>query len=98
MVDTTCSVSIECTRHLYNILYRFLTSSFSLSLGVVQFMNAFDRAMNLLDDTFSFVASTKQIVSSTNEEDKVQMTLGDQCSFQDKLLFHTLTIVIFNFP
>ncbi|KAF3974986.1 hypothetical protein CMV_001728 [Castanea mollissima] len=36
-----------------------------------KFMNAFDRAMNLLDDKFSFLASTKQIVSSTNEEDKV---------------------------
>ncbi|KAL0016830.1 hypothetical protein SO802_003899 [Lithocarpus litseifolius] len=36
-----------------------------------KFMNAFDRAMNLLDDKFLFLASTKQIVSSTNEEDKV---------------------------
>jgi len=36
-----------------------------------KFMNAFDIAMNLLDDKFSFLASTKQIVSSTNEEDKV---------------------------
>ncbi|WJX36130.1 1,4-alpha-glucan branching enzyme [Trifolium repens] len=36
-----------------------------------KFMNAFDRAMNLLDDRFSFLASTKQIVSSTNNEDKV---------------------------
>ncbi|XP_042493187.1 1,4-alpha-glucan-branching enzyme 1, chloroplastic/amyloplastic-like isoform X4 [Macadamia integrifolia] len=36
-----------------------------------EFMNAFDRAMNLLDDKFSFLASTKQIVSSTSEEDKV---------------------------
>ncbi|KAE9603503.1 1,4-alpha-glucan-branching enzyme 1, chloroplastic/amyloplastic [Lupinus albus] len=36
-----------------------------------KFMNAFDRAMNLLDDKFSFLASNKQIVSSTNEEDKV---------------------------
>lgn len=34
-------------------------------------MNAFDRAMNLLDDRFSFLASTKQIVSSTDEDDKV---------------------------
>ncbi|XP_010935254.1 1,4-alpha-glucan-branching enzyme, chloroplastic/amyloplastic [Elaeis guineensis] len=34
-------------------------------------LNAFDRAMNLLDDRFSFLASTKQIVSSVNEEDKV---------------------------
>lgn len=34
-------------------------------------MNAFDRAMNLLDEKFSILASTKQIVSSTNEDDKV---------------------------
>ena len=34
-------------------------------------MNAFDTAMNLLDEKFSFLASTKQIVSSTDEEDKV---------------------------
>ncbi|GAB2300446.1 1,4-alpha-glucan-branching enzyme, variant 2 [Dionaea muscipula] len=34
-------------------------------------MNAFDRAMNLLDEKFSFLSSTKQIVSSANEEDKV---------------------------
>uniref|UniRef100_A0A1D1Z3W9 1,4-alpha-glucan branching enzyme n=2 Tax=Anthurium amnicola TaxID=1678845 RepID=A0A1D1Z3W9_9ARAE len=34
-------------------------------------MNAFDRAMNLLDEKFSFLASTKQIVSSASEEDKV---------------------------
>lgn len=36
-----------------------------------KFMNAFDRAMNLLDDKFSFLASSKQIVSSTSEDDKV---------------------------
>lgn len=36
-------------------------------------MNAFDRAMNLLDEEFSFLSSTKLIVSSSNEEDKVQM-------------------------
>lgn len=40
-------------------------------------MNAFDRAMNELDDKFPFLASTKQIVSSTNEEDKVRMLLCD---------------------
>lgn len=40
-------------------------------------MNAFDRAMNELDDKFQFLASTKQIVSSTNEEDKVRMLLCD---------------------
>ncbi|KAJ8485537.1 hypothetical protein OPV22_018022 [Ensete ventricosum] len=34
-------------------------------------MNAFDRAMNLLDDRFHFLASEKQIVSSISEEDKV---------------------------
>jgi hypothetical protein len=48
-------------------------SSYSLSLKLAQFMNAFDTAMNLLDEKFSFLASTKQIVSSTNEEDKVQI-------------------------
>ncbi|GLT46061.1 hypothetical protein SLA2020_198490 [Shorea laevis] len=36
-----------------------------------KFMDAFDRAMNALDDRFPFLSSTKQIVSSTNEEDKV---------------------------
>ncbi|KAI7741948.1 hypothetical protein M8C21_024025 [Ambrosia artemisiifolia] len=36
-----------------------------------KFMNEFDRAMNLLDEKFSFLASTKQIVSSADEEDKV---------------------------
>lgn len=46
--------------------------------GTVQFMNAFDRAMNLLDEKYSFIASTKQIVSSTNEEDKVQMALSNR--------------------
>lgn len=37
-----------------------------------QHMNAFDRAMNLLDDRFHFLASEKQIVSSISEEDKVK--------------------------
>ncbi|XP_068646591.1 1,4-alpha-glucan-branching enzyme 1, chloroplastic/amyloplastic-like [Aristolochia californica] len=36
-----------------------------------KFMNAFDRAMNELDETFSFLASSKLIVSSADEEDKV---------------------------
>ncbi|XP_072966487.1 1,4-alpha-glucan-branching enzyme, chloroplastic/amyloplastic-like [Typha angustifolia] len=36
-----------------------------------KYMNAFDTAMNLLDERFSFLSSTKQIVSSINEEDKV---------------------------
>ncbi|KAJ4775431.1 hypothetical protein LUZ62_059688 [Rhynchospora pubera] len=36
-----------------------------------KYMNAFDRAMNLLDENFSFLSSTKQIVSSASEEDKV---------------------------
>lgn len=35
-----------------------------------KFMNAFNRAINALDDKFSFLASTKQIVSSTDEGDK----------------------------
>ncbi|KAG5018163.1 hypothetical protein JHK87_014018 [Glycine soja] len=41
------------------------------------FMNAFDRAMNLLDDNFSFLASTKQIVSSADDDDKVNMLPND---------------------
>ncbi|CAI0382159.1 unnamed protein product [Linum tenue] len=36
-----------------------------------KYMNAFDSAMNKLDEIFSFLASTKQIVSSVDEEDKV---------------------------
>ncbi|WOL17268.1 hypothetical protein Cni_G26057 [Canna indica] len=34
-------------------------------------MNAFDRAMNLLDDRYHILSSAKQVVSSTSEEDKV---------------------------
>ncbi|CAN4123087.1 unnamed protein product [Withania somnifera] len=36
-----------------------------------KFMSAFDRAMNLLDKKFSFLASGKQIVSSVDEDNKV---------------------------
>nr|GEU98143.1 1,4-alpha-glucan-branching enzyme 1, chloroplastic/amyloplastic-like isoform X1 [Tanacetum cinerariifolium] len=36
-----------------------------------KFMNTFDRAMNLLDEKFSFLSSAKQIVSSADEDDKV---------------------------
>ncbi|KAL7116504.1 hypothetical protein ACP275_03G009000 [Erythranthe tilingii] len=36
-----------------------------------KFLNAFDRAMNLLDEKFKFLASAKQIVSSTDEVQKV---------------------------
>ncbi|KGN47537.1 1,4-alpha-glucan-branching enzyme 1, chloroplastic/amyloplastic [Cucumis sativus] len=36
-----------------------------------KFLNAFDSAMNALDEKFSFLASSKQIVSWTGEEDKV---------------------------
>lgn len=36
-----------------------------------KYMNAFNSAMNLLDEKFSFLSSTKQFVSSANEEDKV---------------------------
>jgi 1,4-alpha-glucan branching enzyme len=34
-------------------------------------MNAFDQAMNALDERFSFLSSEKQIVSDMNEEEKV---------------------------
>ncbi|KAL1814970.1 hypothetical protein ACET3Z_017544 [Daucus carota] len=36
-----------------------------------KFMCAFDRAMNMLDEKFAFLASHKQIVSCANDEDKV---------------------------
>lgn len=36
-----------------------------------QYMNAFDQAMNALDERFSFLSSPKQIVSDMNEEEKV---------------------------
>lgn len=39
----------------------------------MQFLNAFDRAMNMLDEKFKFLASSKQIVSSTDEADKVKL-------------------------
>lgn len=35
-------------------------------------MNAFDRAMNSLDEKFSFLASGKQIVSSIDDDNKVK--------------------------
>ncbi|KAJ1260830.1 hypothetical protein BS78_10G262500 [Paspalum vaginatum] len=36
-----------------------------------KYMNAFDQAMNALDEKFSFLSSSKQIVSDMNEEKKV---------------------------
>ncbi|KAF7098994.1 hypothetical protein CFC21_100687 [Triticum aestivum] len=36
-----------------------------------KYMNAFDQAMNALDDKFSFLSSSKQIVSDMNEEKKI---------------------------
>jgi 1,4-alpha-glucan branching enzyme len=35
-------------------------------------MNAFDQAMNALDERFSFLSSSKQIVSDMNDEKKVR--------------------------
>lgn len=34
-------------------------------------MNNFDRAMNVLDEEFNFVSSSKQYISMTSEHDKV---------------------------
>ncbi|CAL4966295.1 unnamed protein product [Urochloa decumbens] len=36
-----------------------------------KYMNAFDQAMNALDENFSFLSSPKQIVSDMNEKEKV---------------------------
>lgn len=41
----------------------------------MQFLNAFDSAMNKLDEKFKFLASAKQLVSSTDEADKVKVLL-----------------------
>jgi 1,4-alpha-glucan branching enzyme len=42
-------------------------------------MNNFDRAMNALDEKFGFLASTNQIVSSINEEEKVKNIYNIKC-------------------
>jgi 1,4-alpha-glucan branching enzyme len=34
-------------------------------------MNTFDQAMNALDEKFSFLSSSKQIVSDMDEDEKV---------------------------
>jgi len=75
------------------ILFAFKINVVFLLLELVQFMNAFDRAMNLLDDKFSFLASTKQIVSSTNNEDKVNMPPND-CTMliRSFLMWHFLLL------
>lgn len=39
--------------------------------NIEQYMNAFDQAMNALEEEFSFLSSSKQIVSDMNEKDKV---------------------------
>lgn len=62
------ALAVCCLSEIYVII---------LFLELVQFMNAFDRAMNLLDDNFSFLASTKQIVSSADDDDKVNMLPND---------------------
>lgn len=61
------------------IIYLFLHKCYLIDFVFVfffvfmknQYMNAFDRAMNLLDEKFSFLSSTKQVVSSASDEDKV---------------------------
>jgi len=58
-----------------------------LFLKLVQFMNAFDRAMNLLDDKFSFLASTKQIVSSADDENKVNMPPDEYYTHHNLIFF-----------
>lgn len=55
----------------------------------MQFLNAFDRAMNLLDEKFKFLASSKQIVSSTDEADKVKVLTTTK---RDSDLMHTIPV------
>lgn len=52
-------------RNLSQLIYQFFCSN------AEQYMNAFDQAMNALDGKFSFLSSSKQIVSDMNEEQKV---------------------------
>lgn len=42
-------------------------------------MNAFDKAMNELDDKYSFLSSANQIVSSSDEKDKVEFHIFYIC-------------------
>ncbi|KAG6509597.1 hypothetical protein ZIOFF_027597 [Zingiber officinale] len=67
-------------------------------------MNAFDRAMNLLDDRFHFLASAKQVVSSTSEEDKVSFVLSNmdfnlirdfQCSMARLHAKNSFLVIVF---
>jgi hypothetical protein len=48
------------------------TLLFSPCSNAEQYMNAFDQAMNALDERFSFLLSSKQIVSDMNDEKKVR--------------------------
>lgn len=45
---------------------------FSTCSNAEQYMNAFDQAMNALDERFSFLSSSKQIVSDMNDVEKVR--------------------------
>lgn len=62
----------------------------------MQFLNAFDSAMNKLDEKFKFLASAKQFVSSTDEADKVKVlllsTISSFCRIVLVLVFSADTI------
>jgi 1,4-alpha-glucan branching enzyme len=47
---------------------------FSPCSNAEQYINAFDQAMNALDERFSFLSSSKQIVSDMNDEEKVRIS------------------------
>jgi len=59
----------------YSSSLQFISANillFSPCSNAEQYMNAFDQAMNALDERFSFLSSSKQIVSYMNDEEKVR--------------------------
>ena len=60
-------------------------------------MNAFNRAMNLLDEKFKFLSSAKQIVSSADEEHKVRLSVVNRFGAAWMLLAVSFILVINKF-
>ena len=67
-----------------------------LDLGI-QHLNAFNRAMNFLDEKFKFLSSAKQIVSVADEEDKVRLSVVNHFGAAWMLLAVSFILVINKF-
>ena len=77
----TAHVKLYIQRNVYSVWFLYSSSFqfilanipiFSHCFNAKQYMNAFDQAMNALDEEFFFLSSPKQIVSDMNEEKKVR--------------------------